>query len=295
MDSRALPLWRSLLFCPANSERFIGKAHERGADAVILDLEDSIPMAEKASARDQVAASAQRIHAHGVDVLVRINRELELAVADVIQSVSPSVCAVVIPKVKGPEHVQLLAEVLAARERALGLPVGHTRVMVLVETAEGMTNINAIAKAHPRMVAMAVGGEDLATELDAEPGVDALYIPKMLGVIAARAAGILPIGVLASVAQLDNKNDEYRAMLHRSRRLGFAGATCVHPGQVAVLNEVYSPGAAQIDLARRIVNAYEEAVQRGEGAVAVDGRMVDRPVVLRAQRLLAQTSRVGGA
>jgi len=277
-----------MLFCPVNSDRFVAKAHERGADAVILDLEDSIPISEKSLARQRVQDAAARLHAGGVDVLVRINRELDIAVPDLIDSVSPDVAAIVVPKVKGPEHVQLLAEVLTERERVLGLPLGYTRVMALVETAEGIENINAIARAHPRMVAMAVGGEDLATELDAEPGAGTLYVPKMLGVLAARAAGILPIGVLASVAELDPKNDAYRAMLRRSRRLGFAGATCVHPNQVALLNEVYSPGAEQVDLARRIVQAYEEAVSRGEGAVAIDGRMVDRPVVLRAQRLLAQ-------
>src|SRR5690554_5545923 len=120
MDNRALPLWRSMLFCPANSERFVSKAHQRGADAVILDLEDSIPVAEKASARSCVARAAASIKAGGVDVLVRVNRELEYCVEDLRSSVSTDVSAVVIPKIKGPEHVELIAEVLAEREREMG-------------------------------------------------------------------------------------------------------------------------------------------------------------------------------
>lgn len=288
MNHRDLPLWRSLMFCPANAERFVAKAHERGADAVILDLEDSIALSEKAHARARLGASAAHIRTGGADVIVRVNRELTLAVPDMESAVSPGVSAIMLPKVKGPEHIQLLAEVITARELELGMAVGHTKIVALVETADGMGKINEIAKAHPRLAGMAVGGEDLATELDAEPSADSLYVAKMLGVMAARAAGILPIGVLASVAGIDGDDDSYQQMLARSRRLGFAGATCVHPRQVRLLNEAFSPGAAQVDLARRIVQAYEAAVQRGAGAIALDGRMIDRPVVIRAQRLLAQ-------
>ena len=288
MSHHEIPLWRSLMFCPANAERFVAKAHQRGADAVILDLEDSIALSEKAHARAVLGASAAHIRTGGADVIVRINRELTLAIRDIESAVSPDVAAIMVPKVKGPEHIQLLAEVIMARELELGIDVGHTKMVALVETADGMGKINEIAKSHPRLVGMAVGGEDLATELDAEPSADSLYVAKMLGVIAARAAGILPLGVLASVASIDGDDNGYRQMLARSRRLGFAGATCVHPRQVPVLNEVFSPGAAQVDLARRIVQAYEAAVQRGAGAVALDGRMIDKPVVIRAQRLLAQ-------
>ncbi len=287
MSHHEIPLWRSLMFCPANAERFVAKAHQRGADAVILDLEDSVALSEKTHARAGLGASAAHIRTGGPDVIVRINRELTLAVRDIESAVSPDVAAIMVPKAKGPEHIQLLAEVIMARELELGIDVGHTKIVALVETADGMGKINEIAKSHPRLVGMAVGGEDLATELDAEPSADSLYVAKMLGVIAARAAGILPLGVLASVASIEG-DDGYRQMLARSRRLGFAGATCVHPRQVPVLNEVFSPGAAQVDLARRIVQAYETAVQRRVGAVALDGRMIDKPVVIRAQRLLAQ-------
>lgn len=287
MDDRSLPAWRSLMFCPANAERFVAKAHTRGADAIILDLEDSVSPAEKAAARTGVAAAAQTVGQAGADVLVRINRELHWAVEDIAAAVSSQVMGLVLPKVMGPEHIRLLAEVVTARELELGLPVGHTKFVALVESAAALEHLNAIARADRRLVAMAVGGEDLATDLDAEPSADTLYVAKMMGLHAARAAGILPTGVLASVAGVAN-SEPYRAMLKRSRALGFACASCVHPAQVPLLNEAFGPSEAELERARRLVAAYEQGVAQGTGAVLFEGAMVDKPVADRAYRLLAR-------
>jgi len=289
MSTRSLPAWRSLMFCPANAERFVAKAHTRGADAIILDLEDSVAAAEKATARSGVAKAVLTVGQAGADVLVRINRELHWAVEDICAVVGPAVMGLVIPKVMGSEHLRLLAEVVTARELALGLPVGHTCFVALVESAGALEHLNAIARADARMVAMAVGGEDLATDLDAEPTADTLYVAKMLGLHAARAAGILPMGVLASVAGIAD-SEAYRAMLTRSRALGFACATCVHPAQVPLLNTAFSPSEADIDRTRRLIAAYEEGVSRGVGAVLFEGAMIDKPVADRAYRLLARTA-----
>lgn len=287
MRTRSLPSWRSLMFCPANAQRFVEKAHTRGADAIILDLEDSVSAPEKAAARAGVAAAAATVGQAGADVLVRINRELHWAVEDIATAVRPAVMGLVLPKVMGPEHVRLLSEVVATREIELGLALGHTRFVVLVESAAAVEHMNAIARSDERVVAMAVGGEDLATDLDAEPSADSLYVAKVLGVHAARAAGILPMGVLASVAGVVG-SDAYRAMLQRSRALGFACATCVHPAQVPLLNEAFGPTPAQLERAQRLVQAYEEGQARGTGAVLFEGAMVDRPVAERAYRLLAR-------
>lgn len=289
MSERSLPAWRSMMFCPANAERFVSKAHTRGADAIILDLEDSVAAADKAAARAVVAAAARSVGQGGADVLVRINRELHWAVEDIAAAVGPAVMGLVIPKVMGPEHIRLLAETVTQRELALSLPVGHTRFVALVESAAALEHLNAIARADARMVAMAVGGEDLATDLDAEPSADALYVAKMLGLHAARAAGILPMGVLASVAGVAD-SDAYRAMLKRSRALGFACASCVHPAQVPLLNAAFGPSEADLARASRLVAAYEEGVARGAGAVLFEGAMVDKPVADRAYRLLARAA-----
>lgn len=285
--SRSLPAWRSLMFCPANADRFVGKAHTRGADAIILDLEDSVTAPEKASARAGVAAAARTVGQAGADVLVRINRELHWAVEDIAAAVSAQVMGLVLPKVMGAEHVRLLSEAVTLRELALGLPAGHTKFVALVESAAALEQLNAIARSDPRLVAMAVGGEDLATDLDAEPSADTLYVAKMLGLHAARAAGILPLGVLASVAGVAD-SEPYRAMLKRSRALGFACATCVHPAQVPLLNDAFGPSEAEVERARSLVGAYEQGLAQGTGAVLFEGAMVDKPVADRAYRLLAR-------
>ena len=207
--TRPQPSWRSLLFVPVLSERFLAKAHERGADAIILDLEDSILPTRKADARAALPAAVPRVAQKGADVVVRINRPIDLAVADIAASVMPGVAALMLPKVMGPEHVRLLAELVSDREAALGMPIGHTRFLVLIESPAALPHLYAIA-AEPRMAGMSVGGEDMATELGAIPSADSMYVFAMHGLAAARAAGILPMG---SMGQLANINDleSYRA------------------------------------------------------------------------------------
>src|SRR6185437_11463498 len=185
-----LPSWRSLLFVPVTSERFLAKAHERGADAIILDLEDSILPKDKAEARAAVAAAVPRVSQRGADVVVRINRPLELAVPDIATAVMPGVAALMLPKVMGPEHVRLLAEQATAREEALGMEVGHTRFLALIESPAALPHLYAIA-AEPRMAGMSVGGEDMATELGALPSADSMYVYAMMGLAACRTAGLV--------------------------------------------------------------------------------------------------------
>src|SRR5689334_24031535 len=135
------PTWRSLLFVPVTAERFVAKAHTRGADVVILDLEDSIAPPEKEAARAALPGAAARVGQGGAEVCVRINRPLELAVPDIAAAVMPQVAALMLPKVMGPEHVRLLSEVVAAREAALGLSPGHTRFIGVVETPQALPHL----------------------------------------------------------------------------------------------------------------------------------------------------------
>jgi citrate lyase subunit beta/citryl-CoA lyase len=287
MSRPAPATWRSLLFVPATGERFVAKAHTRGADVVILDLEDSIPPGEKEAARAALAAAAASVGQAGAEVAVRINRPLDLAVPDIAAAVMPSVGTLMLPKVMGPEHVRLLSEVVAAREAAQGMPAGHTRFIAVVETPEALPRLQAIAAADARVVALGIGAEDLATELEAVPGADLLYHFGMMVVAAARAAGVQPMGSVGPFADFSDL-EGYRASLRRSRALGFSCQACIHPAQVAIVNEEYGPSAAEVERARRLVAAFEAAVAEGKGAVAFEGRMIDLPVVERARRLLAR-------
>ncbi len=281
------PNWRSLLFVPATAEKFVARAHTRGADVIILDLEDSIPPPAKEAARTALPAAAKLVGQAGADVCVRINRALEMSIPDIAASVMPEVNVLMLPKLMGPEHVKLLSEVVAAREAALGMPLGHTRFIGVVETPQALPALTAIAGADPRMAALGVGTEDLSTELEAVPGADALYVFGMMAVAAARGAGILPMGSIGAFADFSDLS-AYRASLQRSRRLGFGCAACIHPAQVPIINEEYGPAPAEVDRARRLIAAFEAALAEGQGAVAFEGAMIDLPVVERARRLLAR-------
>ena len=277
--------WRSLLFVPALAERFVAKAHTRGADVIILDLEDSILPSRKTDARAALAGAAAQVGQGGAAVCVRINRPLELAVPDIDAAIAAGATVLMLPKVMGPEHVRLLAELAAAAEVRHGR--APTRFLAIVETAESLPLLGAIARADRRVVALGVGGEDLATEFEAVPSADSLYVPAMMAMMAARAAGILPLGSLGAFATFDDP-EAYRAALRRSRALGFACAGCIHPAQVPIINETYGPSAVEIDRARRLIATFEDAVAAGQGAIAFEGAMIDLPVVDRARRLLAR-------
>ena len=288
MTTRPTPNWRSLMFVPVLAERFIAKAHTRGADALILDLEDSIIPSKKAEARAAIAAAVPRVAQNGADVVVRINRPLELAVPDIEAAVMPGVSALMLPKVMGPEHVRLLAELVTEREVQLGMEIGHTRFLVLIETTAALPHLFAIA-AEPRMAGMSVGGEDFATDMGAIPSADSMYVFAMQGLAACRAAGILPMGSMGQLAKIDDL-ESYRAGLKRGRELGFTTASCIHPAHVPIINEEYGASKTELDRARRLLAAFEVAKANGEGAVAFEGSMVDLPIVIRAERLLARAA-----
>lgn len=282
-----LPTWRSLMFVPTTKETFIAKAHTRGADAIILDLEDSIAPNEKEAARRALPAAAKTVAQGGADVVVRINRPMEMSVPDIAAAIMPGVMALMLPKVMGPEHVKLLSEVVAVREAALGLKPGHTRFICLIETPEALPALGAIAAADPRVVALGIGSEDLSTELGGAPTGDALYVYAMMAVAAARGAGILPLGSVGRFADFSDLAG-YREGLKRSRGLGFACTACIHPAHVPIINEEYGVSAAEADRARKLIAAFDAAVAAGQGAAAFEGAMIDLPVAERARRLLAR-------
>src|ERR1700731_3717084 len=287
MTTVALPVWRSLLFVPMTARRFVDGAARRGADAIILDLEDSVAASEKDRARTLVPEAAEIVARGGADVVVRINRPLRLAVRDIEAAVGPGVLALALPKTESAEHVQLLAEIVGEVEAARGMAPGTTRLFAMVETAAAFFRIAEIARAHERLVALTLGAEDFATSAGILPEAEALSMPKQMAVFAARAAGIMPLGFIGSIAEFHDL-DGFRQTIRRSRRLGFIGASVIHPSQVPILNEEFRPSPNEVDHARRVLAAYDKALAEGVGAVTVDGKMIDVPVVARARLLVAR-------
>jgi citrate lyase subunit beta/citryl-CoA lyase len=280
-----LPLWRSLLYVPVNVEKFVDKAHTRGADCIQLDLEDSVPAAEKEHARSLVEAAAARVRRGGADVIVRINRPLSMAVRDIESAVGENVNALAITKVEGAGHIHLLDELVSELEIRRHLPVGHTRFVAMIETPGAYFQMPAIASSSTRLVGMNIGGEDFATEVGMEPTEETLLMPKQQMILAARSAGLMPLGFVASVASFGDR-DAFRAMVRRSRQFGFMGASCIHPGQVPIVNQEYSPSTADVAYATRVVEEDAVAAAAGRGSFAIDGKMIDVPIVRRARQLL---------
>ena len=267
---------RSLLFAPGNDERKLEKALAAGADAVVADLEDAVPAGEKEAART-VAGRVLRGAATASLVAVRVNAAgTEHWEADLQAVADLELDALVLPKAI-PDAVG-----------ALG-PDGPP-VIAIVETALGVRHAYETARL-PRVAALVLGAVDLGLELGLEPradGQEVLYARSRL-VLESAAAGLRSPFDLVHVDTRDDDGLEAEARLARS--LGFRGKACIHPAQVAIVNRVFSPTAEERERARRVVEAYERGLADGRGAVALDGEMIDFPVVERARRILAETER----
>jgi citrate lyase subunit beta/citryl-CoA lyase len=280
-----LPVWRSLMYVPVNVDKYVNKAHTRGADCIQLDLEDSVPLSEKDRARTLVEVAAARVKRGGADVVVRINRPLSMAVRDLEHSITPDVNGIACTKIDSASHVKLLDELVTELEEKRGMSVGHTKFITMIETADAFGRLDEIPRASDRVVAMNIGGEDFALDCDMQPDDDVLLHPKQRMIIAARAAGVMPLGFIGTVAGFGDW-DRFRQMVRRSRRFGFDGAGCIHPGQVTIVNEEYSPTEDEVAYARKIIALDHEAAKSGRGSFALDGKMIDIPIIVRAQKLI---------
>jgi citrate lyase subunit beta/citryl-CoA lyase len=268
---------RSLLYVPADSERFISKAHERGADAIILDLEDSVASDRKEAARAALGASVATVRQGGAKVFVRINAG-EVQQADAVAACRAGADGLVVPKVQQPGELVALVALLEPIEAKMNRPA--LQFIALIEDPGAVLNAAAIASA-PRLLGLATGGEDLALALGALPTPAVLHLPKLLVHYAAKARGLLSLGLLRSVADYSDL-DAIRVAVREAREHGFDGATCVHPSIVPLLNAGFSPSAEELDWARRVIALAEQEA----GAFALDGTMIDAPVIARARRML---------
>jgi citrate lyase subunit beta / citryl-CoA lyase len=273
---------RSLLYVPVSSERFLAKAHERGADAIILDLEDAVAPAEKDAARARLGEAVVMAARGGATIFVRINSEPERIERDAVAACRAGAAGLFVPKARAPAALAALADALAPIEHALGRAA--MSFVPMIEDPGAVLDARAIAGA-PRVFALVAGGEDLATALGAEPTPEVLHVPKLLVHLAAKAAGVRSFGLLRTVADYSDLIG-IEASAREARRHGFDGASCVHPAVVPILNRAFAPTPAELDHARALVAAYEAAKAVGRGAFAFEGRMVDEPVVRRARALL---------
>jgi citrate lyase subunit beta/citryl-CoA lyase len=289
-----MSLARSFLFAPGTREDLLRKALEGEADAVVLDLEDSVPAAEKAAARGRVSALLEsRPRARPV-VWVRVNApDGSHWRADVEAVIRPGVRGIRVPKARSVDAVRAVADAVLAAEDAHGVPRGTTRLGLTIETADAVLAAPELARL-PRVAHLVFGAADFAADVGAEPGEDEreLLFARSQLVLAARAAGIHP-----PVAGACTRLDDLAGLERSSRqlaRLGFFGRSCLHPRQVPVVNEVFTPSPGQVARAQEIVQAYAEAAREGAGGVTLaDREFVDAAVVRRAESVLELARSLG--
>lgn len=274
------PRWRSLLFAPAVRPDVVAKTPRTGPDAVVADLEDAVPPAAKPSARGQARDATAGLAADhpGTAVLVRVNGVgTPWFEGDVAGALHAGLTGVVVPKVEHPDH-------LATTRRALGdVGLGHLLVVAGLESAWGVARCEELA---PLADAVYFGAEDYTADVGGRrtvDGVEVLYARSRVA-LAARLGGV---PALDQVVTATSDAERFRRDAALGRDLGYAGKLCIHPSQVTLSHEAFSPTGAELDHARRVVAAYGDAAARGEAAVVVDGEMVDEPIVRRARALLA--------
>ncbi|MGO4714804.1 HpcH/HpaI aldolase/citrate lyase family protein [Bradyrhizobium sp. 2TAF24] len=278
---------RSYLYAPGNRPDLLGKVLGKGADAVILDLEDAVPPAQKTAARaivsDFLAACAT-----GATLLVRLNGGAD-ALADLAALTVRGLHGVLLPKAEAPELIREIDHLLAAREAAAGVTPGSVIVQPLIESVAGLYGLDALAAASPRIRRFAFGAGDFVRDLRAEPTaarLETLYARQHL------VARSRFLGLEAPVAHVFTPVNDLAALRHaceEDRALGFYGRSCIHPAQVPIVNDVFQPGAEVLAQAEKILAAYADAMREGRGALVLDdGTFVDEAVAARARDVLAR-------
>ena len=278
---------RSLLFVPGNRAEMLAKAAGAAADVLLPDMEDSVPDAEKAAARETVAAFLPRLAGSGKLIVPRVN---SLATgwmeADLEAVVGPAIFGISVGKIEAPGDVSAISKRLSELETRAGLEAGRLKLIPWIETARAIVHCYEILTASARIAGAAFGAEDFTNDMGVE------RIDEEWQLLHARAA-LCTAARAAGVPALDTPYfkfrdlDGLRASSIAGKQLGFKGRFAIHPGQIATINECFAPSAAELEHARCVVAAYEEAERQGRASTSLDGRVIDVPVVKRARALLA--------
>ena len=281
---------RSLLFAPGNHLRRVEKALTLDADAVVLDLEDACPVADKVAARTAVVGALQS--PRRASGYVRVNAlSTEYGYGDLIAVVQHGVDGVMLTKVNGPDEIKLADWMISQQERERGLPRGSVDLLPLIESGAGLAAAESIGRASKRVRRLAFGAGDMTRDLGIEwsrEETELLALRTAL-VLASRAAGIEPPIDLAWIGTQDAQG--FANSVRWGRVLGFQGKLCIHPNQIHAVNAAFSPTEAQVAKARRVIEVFREAEARGSAAIVYEGALIDYAIVIQAEQVLARAAR----
>jgi len=275
-----------MMFIPGNNPAMIKDAYIYGCDSIMFDLEDSVSPTEKDAARSLVFHALTTIDYGDKELVVRVNAlDTPVGIADLEAMVRAHIQVVRLPKTESPEDVVFCDQQLTRIEKAIGVKEGSTGMMAAVESAQGVLNAPSIAKASTRLIGIALGAEDYVTDIHttrSPEGIELLFARSMI-LQAARAAGIAALDTVYS----DVNNEEgFRKEVALIKQLGFDGKSIINPRQIQPVVEIFTPSQKEIEKALAVMAAIEEAHKKGSGVISLNGKMVDRPIVLRAERTL---------
>ncbi len=290
MNEKLMRSRRALLYMPGDNWKMITKSITLGVDSICMDMEDGTAVNKKAEARATITKALQELDFGESEKLARINSVGSGWEKDDIEAVLPfHPDGIVIPKVESFEHVEWASQIIEDAELKNGWQVNSIRILIGVETAKGILNLKEIA-AHPRLDAVIFGGEDFAASIGAirtKDAIELLYARQ--AVIVACAANDLQA---IDIVTIDYKDlDTLKAEAEFGARLGFSGKQVIHPNQIPVVQEAFTPSAEAIAYARRIVETFEASQKEGKGAYSLDGKMIDMPLLKNAQKVLARAKR----
>lgn len=281
------------MYVPGSNPGMLADAHIYGADSLMFDLEDSISLSEKDSARLLVYNAVKTMDYGDTEIVVRINGlDSPYGRNDIEAMVRAGVDVIRLPKTETAQDILDVEEIIEEVERKIGRPIGSTKMMGAIESPLGVINALEIAQASSRLIGIAIGAEDFVTNMKTKrspEGIELLYARSQI-LVAARAAGIYALDTVYS----DVNNEEgFRREVEHIKQLGFDGKSIINPRQIAPVHGIYAPNKKEIQHSKRVIEAIKEAKEKGLGVVSLNGKMIDKPIVERAERIL-ELAKVSG-
>lgn len=280
------------MFVPGANAAMLRDAPLFGADSVMFDLEDSVSLKEKDTSRALVHFALKTFDYSSVETVVRVNGLDSCGALDIEAVVLAGVNVIRLPKTETAQDIVDVEAVIERVERENGIEVGRTRMMAAIESAEGVLNARDISKASKRLIGIALGAEDYVTNMKTRryPDGQELFFARSMILHAARAAGIAAIDTVYSDV---NNTEGFQNEVRMIKQLGFDGKSVINPRQIPLVNEIYTPTKKEIDHAKQVIWAIREAESKGSGVISLNGKMVDKPIVERAERVIALATAAG--
>ncbi|HER8011711.1 TPA: citrate (pro-3S)-lyase subunit beta [Streptococcus pyogenes] len=285
-------LRRTMMFVPGANAAMLRDAPLFGADSIMFDLEDSVSLKEKDTSRALVHFALKTFVYSSVETVVRVNGLDSCGALDIEAVVLAGVNVIRLPKTETAQDIIDVEAVIERVERENSIEVGRTRMMAAIESAEGVLNAREIAKASKRLIGIALGAEDYVTNMKTRryPDGQELFFARSMILHAARAAGIAAIDTVYSDV---NNTEGFQNEVRMTKQLGFDGKSVINPRQIPLVNEIYTPTKKEIDHAKQVIWAIREAESKGSGVISLNGKMVDKPIVERAERVIALATAAG--